>query len=401
MDTEKSEYSSGVAARAGPGSDDFATGDGNVVVFDPRVVRKLRRKMDFIILPTLATMYTFNSLDRSNLGNAKTAGLSKDTNLKGEQYNLLLTLYYVMFVLFGPVMAVFTKVCSAKVSLPAMMLAFGIASATTAVAKDFGGLAACRIIVGIFESGFLASVVFYLSKWYTRGEIASRIAIFYAGAVIASAFGGLLAFGMFQVKPSGNLFVWSYLFILEGCVTCLVAILAYFILPKDIANAYFLTPTEKVVAEKRMQLESMENRSEKWVWSEAISEFKTVHGWARVVIALSVGILPNSSANFLAIMVTRFGYSVTKTNLYTVAPALTAATCLLVFAYSSDHFRERGFHMSVPLALSLVGYAVLLAVDVEHQKGIGYMAIFFCTIGVSKEKIVSLKGMNTEILLLS
>lgn len=42
--------------------------------------------------------------------------------------------------------------------------------------------------------------------------------------------------------------------------------------------------------------------------------------------------------------------------------------------------------MSVPLALSLVGYAVLLAVDVEEQKGIGYMAIFFCTIGVSKEK---------------
>lgn len=39
--------------------------------------------------------------------------------------------------------------------------------------------------------------------------------------------------------------------------------------------------------------------------------------------------------------------------------------------------------MSVPLVLSMVGYAVLLAVDVEKQKGIGYMAIFFCTIGVS------------------
>lgn len=165
------------------------------------------------------------------------------------------------------------------------------------------------------ESFAMERVVFYLSKWYTRGEIASRIAIFYAGAVIASAFGGLLAFGMFQVKPSGNLFVWSYLFILEGCVTCLVAIIAYFVLPKDISNAYFLTPMEKAVAEKRMQLESMENRSEKWVWSEAVSEFKTVHGYARLMIALSVGILPNSSANFLAIMVVRFGYSVTKTNL--------------------------------------------------------------------------------------
>lgn len=50
------------------------------------------------------------TLDRSNLGNAKTAGLSKDPNLKGEQYKLLLTLYYVMFVLFGPVMAVLLAV---------------------------------------------------------------------------------------------------------------------------------------------------------------------------------------------------------------------------------------------------------------------------------------------------
>jgi hypothetical protein len=39
--------------------------------------------------------------------------------------------------------------------------------------------------------------------------------------------------------------------------------------------------------------------------------------------------------------------------------------------------------MTAPLVLSMVGYAVLLAVDVEKQKGIGYMAIFFCTIGVS------------------
>ena len=81
----------------------------------------------------------------------------EDTNLKGDQYNLLLTLYYVMFVLFGPVMTVFTKVCGAKVSLPAMMMAFGIASALTSIVKNLGGLIAVRIFVGIFESGFLAS----------------------------------------------------------------------------------------------------------------------------------------------------------------------------------------------------------------------------------------------------
>ncbi|EXJ69615.1 uncharacterized protein A1O5_07651 [Cladophialophora psammophila CBS 110553] len=100
---------------------------------------------------------TNSSLDRSNLGNAKTAGLAEDIKLTSDQYNLLLTLYHVMFVGFSPVMTVFTKVCSAKVSLPCMMLTLGIALACTSVAKNFGQLLTCRIFVGIFESGFLAS----------------------------------------------------------------------------------------------------------------------------------------------------------------------------------------------------------------------------------------------------
>lgn len=77
--------------------------------------------------------------------------------MKGDQYNLLLTAYYVVFCLFGPLMAIFTRVATAKVALPCMMLAFGIASAATAAAKDFGGVMVCRIFVGVFESGFLAS----------------------------------------------------------------------------------------------------------------------------------------------------------------------------------------------------------------------------------------------------
>jgi predicted MFS family arabinose efflux permease len=98
-----------------------------------------------------------SSLDRSNLGNAKTDGLSVDLHLKKNEYSLTLTLYYITFILLGPLMVLFTKTCSAKVSLPCMMIAFGIASATTAAVKNFDQLIASRLIVGAFESGFLAS----------------------------------------------------------------------------------------------------------------------------------------------------------------------------------------------------------------------------------------------------
>lgn len=45
------------------------------VDIDPRVERALVWKFDLRLLPVLAIMYLFNSLDKSNLGNAKTAGL--------------------------------------------------------------------------------------------------------------------------------------------------------------------------------------------------------------------------------------------------------------------------------------------------------------------------------------
>lgn len=44
-------------------------------VMDSRAEQSLVWKFDLRILPVLAIMYLFNSLDKSNLGNAKTAGL--------------------------------------------------------------------------------------------------------------------------------------------------------------------------------------------------------------------------------------------------------------------------------------------------------------------------------------
>lgn len=58
---------------------------------DPVAERRIVWKFDLRILPLLAVMYLFNSLDKSNMGNAKTAGLVEDLNLKGNQYNILLS----------------------------------------------------------------------------------------------------------------------------------------------------------------------------------------------------------------------------------------------------------------------------------------------------------------------
>ena len=42
-----------------------------------------------------------------------------------------------------------------------------------------------NLFVGMAESGFYAGVIFYLSTFYTRSELAGRLSIYYAASEIA------------------------------------------------------------------------------------------------------------------------------------------------------------------------------------------------------------------------
>jgi hypothetical protein len=62
---------------------------------------------------------------------------------------------------------------------------------------------------------------------------------------------------------------------------------------------------------------------------------------------------PTIASNRLQI-VQRLGYGVMKTNLWTVASNSVGFVVLLYIAKSSDYFRERTYHIVLPLVISLV-----------------------------------------------
>lgn len=76
------------------------------------------------------------------------------------------------------------------------IIAWGTVSAVTSQVKGFGGLVACRFILGIVEAPFFSGVLFYLSKWYTKEELNLRTSIFYSGSLVSGAFGNLIAAGI-------------------------------------------------------------------------------------------------------------------------------------------------------------------------------------------------------------
>lgn len=69
-------------------------------IIDPIMEKKLVRKLDWNLVPLVMAMYLLAFLDRSNIGNAKIAGMSKALDLTTSRYNWLLTIFYISYICF-------------------------------------------------------------------------------------------------------------------------------------------------------------------------------------------------------------------------------------------------------------------------------------------------------------
>lgn len=144
-----------------------------------------------------------------------------------------------------------------------MMMLWAVVSALTAVSKDFVGLLLTRFFLGLTEAPYYPGAVYLLSTFYTRKEVATRIAILYTGNILATAFAGLIAAGVFHgMDDLAGLAGWKWLFILQGAVTFLIAIVGFFLLPDTPLTTKWLTQEERDLAYNRMELDTVENKGE-------------------------------------------------------------------------------------------------------------------------------------------
>ena len=144
-----------------------------------------------------------------------------------------------------------------------MMMLWAVVSALTAVSKDFTGLLLTRFFLGVTEAPYYPGTVYLLSIFYTRKEVATRIAILYTGNILATAFAGLIDAGIFYgMDDLAGLAGWKWLFILQGAVTFVVAVAGFFLLPDFPSTTWWLTEDERNLAYNRMELDTVANKGQ-------------------------------------------------------------------------------------------------------------------------------------------
>ena len=141
---------------------------------------------------------------------------------------------------------------------------------------------------------------FFLTGWYRREEINRRVAIFFAGAVLAGAFGGILGCEWYswcflttdafsRMEGIGGKGGWAWVvsqmqllcsdqFIMEGIITLIVAIASFWMVHDWPEHARFLTPLEREMVLTRLRAEqglAGEGKLNMRVVKNAMTDWKT------------------------------------------------------------------------------------------------------------------------------
>lgn len=336
------------------------------------------------------------ALQRRPSGRLALIQLHVDLGFKDGQYNLVVTIFFIPFVLFAPPFAMLAKKFGPARSLPVMTLVFGSMTLATAAAQNFGTVFALRWFLGMAEAAFLPTAIYYLTMFYRRSELARRLAIFYAASSVASGFSGLLAFGIFRIRS--GISAWRYLFVVEGAGTVFFAAFAYWYLPRSAAEASFLDDGQRVLAFHRVQVDSSSMVHEKFSLRESLAIFTYPTSFVFLAIELCVGLPLQSVALFLPQIVERLGYSTVKTNLFTVAPNATGAAMLLILAFCSDWTRLRFPFLVIGFVFTFIGFIIYASIDhVETRLNLAYSATFMMCWGSSAPSVILSAWYNNNI----
>lgn len=177
---------------------------------------KLIRKMDMYIVPTVMMTYLLCFLDRTNIGNARLFSLEEDLGLKGDQFQIAVSILFVTYVLVEVPSNLLIKRLRPSRWIGFITFGWGVVATLMGVVQSFGGLVACRLLLGLLEGGMFPGLVVYLTMFYTKKQLALRMAYLFVASALAGAFGGLLAYGIGFMDGIAGQSGWRWIFIIEG-----------------------------------------------------------------------------------------------------------------------------------------------------------------------------------------
>lgn len=242
--------------------------------------------------------------------------------------------------------------------------------------------------MGLFEAGLFPGAIAYLSKWYTKYELATRLSIFYVASALAGAFSGLLAFALANMDGIGGLEGWRWIFLVEGIVTVVFGAIVPFVLSDTPSQRpTWLSSQDCDYLIRRMVAQNGGEEADaagkhvsfSLLW-EVISDWQ----YYPLVFSQWSNSVPSYGLKFtLPQIIKNMGYSSSNAQLLTIPPYVAGAISAVTFGMLSDKFRRRSIFLLVPQSCLIVAYSILtpLAPKISSNIGPCFFAIMLAHVG--------------------
>ncbi|KAI1338203.1 allantoate permease [Xylariaceae sp. FL0016] len=329
--------------------------------------KALVRKLDMTIVPLMWACYNLQYLDKTLINYANVMGLQDDTNITGNQFSLLATLFYVTYLACEfPTGYLMQRLPTAKY-LGANVTLWGIMVALNSAAKNWAALAALRSLLGCFEAAVAPALILVTSMWYKKSEQPARVGFWYVGTGTGSIIGAITSFG-FQHYEASRFTSWQIMFLLFGLITVVVGILVMVFLP-DSPMTSRLTREEKLWAIERVRENQTGIENKHFKAYQVVECFLDPQSWLLALITITSNIPNGAVSSFQATIIKGFGYTSKQTALLSIPSGVVSCVSVISAGLCSARFNVRGPVIVVTLLLGGVLGGCLLAFSPADSKG--------------------------------
>lgn len=334
-------------------------------------------KIDVIVLGYVSGAYILAYMDRGNIGNANVAGMSKDLGITDSQYQWLLTVLYLGYILFDW-QTVFYKIFPARYYVPTVIIIWGIIAGACGAAHNFAGMLVLRLLLGIFESAYAPGLAYFFSFFYYRKEMGRRLGWYVSIAPLAASFAG--AFAYFVTLHHHAIAGWRALFLVEGLPAIAVGLFGYYWLPSNALDCQFLNETErKIAAARTVRQTGNRERGHTVNLRDMLWSLLDLKNWVPTVVYFMMNVGYSSLPIYIPTILQGMGYSSIHAQGLSAPPYLVACLIVLLVGHLSDRFQRRGIFLAICSGTGAIGYLVLVLV---HNVGVKYFALFLITGGL-------------------
>ncbi|WRT66392.1 uncharacterized protein IL334_003348 [Kwoniella shivajii] len=274
----------------------------------PEQNKRIRMRIDFLLLPLFLLTQTLQYLDKTALNYAKVFGMEKAMGMSGNQYSLGAAIFYIGYMIAQPGWSYLLGRWHAGRVLGFSAFIWGFTVLVMVWSKNFTHVMVTRFFLGVFEAAVTPGLSLMTGWWYKRDEIPLRQTIWYSAVGWGGMIGSLMAAGISKMDdhPTPR---WKLIFYVLGSVTMALGIALYFCLADGPSTAKWIKKEDRPAAVARVAQSGVGLKTTNFNWTHGFQALKDPKTWF-LSIAMFGSSVPNGVlTNFSGTIIKGLGYS--------------------------------------------------------------------------------------------